>query len=63
MSAPFFPSPLLSAEEWDELTALRKAISDSPAAVVPEKQERFSALFARSLLGKGNQPLNSLPFH
>lgn len=58
MSAPFISSPLLSKEEWQELDALRKAISDSPATVVPEKQERFSALFARSLIGKGNQPLN-----
>lgn len=57
MSAPFIPFPSLSKEEWQELDALRKAISDSPATVVPEKQERFSALFARSLIGKGNQPL------
>lgn len=57
MSAPFVPFPSLSKEEWQELNALRKAISDSPATVVPEKQERFSALFARSLIGKGNQPL------
>lgn len=61
MSAPFFPSPLLSKEEWQELDGLRKAISDSPAAVVPEQQERFSALFARSLLGKGNPSLDFLP--
>lgn len=57
MSAPFIPSPLLSRDEWQELNVLREAISDSPATVVPEKQERFAALFARSLLGKGNQPL------
>lgn len=57
MSAPFVPFPSLSKEEWQELNALRNAISDSPATVVPEKQERFSALFARSLIGKGNQPL------
>lgn len=57
MSAPFIPLPSLSKEEWKELNALRQAISESPATVVPEKQERFSALFARSLLGKGNRPL------
>lgn len=57
MSAPFIPFPLLSSEEWLELNVLRKAISDSPSTVTPEKQERFSALFARSLIGKGNQPL------
>lgn len=49
-----FPSPVLSAEEWDELNALRLAISDNPAAVAPHKQEQFAALFARSLLGKGD---------
>jgi len=48
------PSPFLSPEEWDELNALRLAISDNPAAVAPQKQEQFAALFARSLLGKGD---------
>ncbi len=57
MSAPFISSPLLSETEWKELNALRQAISDNPSAVVPEKQERFVALFARSLLGKGDKPL------
>lgn len=57
MSAPFVPLPLLSPSEWEELNVLREAISDNPATVVPERQERFSALFARSLLGKGDQPL------
>lgn len=54
MSAPFVPCPLLSIEEWKELQALRKAISHNPATVVPSQQERFVALFARSLLGKGD---------
>ena len=48
------PSPFLSPAEWEELQALRKAISQSPASVVPSKQERFTALFARTLAGKGN---------
>lgn len=52
------PSPLLSKEEWKELDALRKAISQNPASVVPWQQERFSALFIRSLLGKGDLPLS-----
>jgi hypothetical protein len=51
------PSPLLTKEEWQELQALRKAISDSPASVAPWKQEQFTSLFARSLLGKGDSPL------
>jgi len=57
MSAPFVPLPLLSPQEWKELDALRLAISDGPSTVVPEKQERFASLFARSLLGKGDHPL------
>jgi len=57
MSAPFIPLPLLSDREWKELNKLREAISDSPSTVVPEQQERFAALFARSLLGKGDKPL------
>jgi hypothetical protein len=51
------PSPLLTKEEWRELQALRKAISDNPASVAPWKQEQFASLFARSLLGKGDSPL------
>ena len=58
MTLPIAPaSPDLSTEEWREAQALRKAISDNPAAVVASKMEQFSALFVRSLAGKGNQPL------
>jgi len=39
----------LTKEEWQELDALRKAINDNPASVHPEKQERFTELFVRSL--------------
>ena len=39
----------LSDEEWNELDSLRKAINDNPASVHPEKQERFTELFVRSL--------------
>ncbi len=39
----------LSKQEWEEMDSLRKAINDSPASVVPEKQERFTELFVRSL--------------
>ena len=51
------PSPVLSSQEWEELQALRKAISMSPASVVPSEQERFTSLFARSLAGKGDPVL------
>lgn len=39
----------LTNEEWEELDMLRKAINDNPASVHPEKQERFTELFVRSL--------------
>lgn len=52
------PSPFLSKEEWREFQALRKAITDNPASVAPWKQEQFSALFARSLMGKGDPSLD-----
>ena len=39
----------LTKQEWEEMDSLRKAINDSPASVVPEKQERFTELFVRSL--------------
>ena len=38
----------MTHEEWAELDALRKAISLSPATVVPEEQERFTELLVRS---------------
>ncbi len=39
----------LTDEEYEELNALRKAIKDNLASVHPEKQERFTELFVRSL--------------
>jgi len=47
----------LTKEEWNELDALRKAINYSPASVHPEKQERFTELFVKSLRGKGDRVL------
>ena len=44
----------LTTEEWEELNVLRLAINDNPASVHPEKQERFTELFVRSLEGKGD---------
>lgn len=43
----------LSNDEWDEMNALKKAINDHPASVSPEKQERFTELFVRSLRSLG----------
>ena len=44
----------LSDSEWNEMDALRKAIKDSPQAVVPEKMEEFTAYLVRSLREMGN---------
>lgn len=44
----------LTDDEFNELDALRKAINDNPASVHPEKQERFTELFVRSLSYVGN---------
>jgi hypothetical protein len=44
----------LTKEEWDELNALRKAINYNPSQVCPQKMEKFTELFVRSIQGKGN---------
>lgn len=44
----------LTAEEWIELNALRKAINYDPSTVCPKKMERFTDLFVRSIEGKGD---------
>ena len=51
----------LSAEEWNELNALRVAINTNPASVHPERQERFTELFVRSLEGKSDERPNPVP--
>jgi hypothetical protein len=38
----------MTQEEWKELNDLRAAISQYPASVVPEKQERFTELLVKS---------------
>jgi hypothetical protein len=51
----------LTVEEWEELNALRVAINENLASVHPTKQERFTELFVRSLLGKQSHiPVNQL---
>jgi hypothetical protein len=44
----------LSNDEWNELVALKNVINQNPAAVHPEKMELFTALFVRTLEGKGD---------
>lgn len=50
----------LTKEEWNELNALREAINYDPHTVSPEKMEKFTELFVRSLEGKGDLPLNAI---
>ena len=38
----------MTKEEWKEMNDLRIAISEYPASVVPEKQERFAELLVKS---------------
>lgn len=39
----------LTDDEWNEMAAIKRAINDYPASVHPEKMERFTELFVRSL--------------
>lgn len=54
MTLPSRGQDNLTDDEYQELDALRKAINDNPASVHPEKQERFTELFVRSLSYVGN---------
>ena len=47
---------VLTKEEWDELIALKDAISYSPQTVSAEKMEKFAELMVRSLEGKCDPP-------
>jgi hypothetical protein len=44
----------LSQEEWNELVALKDAITYSPQTVSAQKMEKFTELMVRSLEGKGD---------
>jgi hypothetical protein len=41
----------MTKEEWNEMDSLRKAISEQPSSVIPEKMEKFTELFVKSLDG------------
>jgi hypothetical protein len=45
---------ILTKEEWNELVALKNAISYAPQTVSAEKMEKFAELMVRSLEGKGD---------
>ena len=44
----------LTEDEWKEMDALRKVISQRPQALTPEKMEKFSEYMVRSLREMGN---------
>jgi hypothetical protein len=44
----------MTNEEWKELDDLRKAINDYPASVIPEKMEKFTELFVKSITTMGD---------
>ena len=46
----------LTKEEWDELVALKDAISYAPQTVSADKMEKFAELMVRSLEGKCDPP-------
>lgn len=48
---------VLTKEEWNELLALKDAITYAPQTVSVEKMEKFTELMVRSLEGKGNSTL------
>lgn len=46
----------LTQEEWNELVALKDAISYAPQTVSADKMEKFAELMVRSLEGKCDPP-------
>lgn len=44
----------LTTEEWNELLALKDAITYAPQTVSAQKMEKFTELMVRSLEGKGD---------
>ena len=54
MSLPRIYIENLTEDEKNELIALKCAINYAPSSVHPDKQERFTELFVRSLGEKGD---------
>ena len=52
MTLPKTSSTSLTKEEWDELVALKEAITYAPQTVSAQKMEKFAELMVRSLEGK-----------
>lgn len=54
MTLPKTSTEILTEEEWNELIALKEAITWCPQTVSAEKMEKFAELMVRSLEGKGD---------
>jgi hypothetical protein len=52
MTLPKTSTTTLTEEEWNELVALKEAITYRPASVSAQKMEKFAELMVRSLEGK-----------
>ena len=52
MTLPKSSSEVLTTEEWNELVALKEAITYAPQTVSAHKMEKFAELMVRSLEGK-----------
>ena len=47
-------SEVLTKEEWNELIALKEAITYAPQTVSAQKMEKFAELMVRTLEGKSS---------
>ena len=56
MTLPKSSSEVLTQEEWDELVALKEAITYAPQTVSAQKMEKFAELMVRTLEGKCDPP-------
>jgi len=56
MTLPKSSSEVLTQEEWNELVALKEAITYAPQTVSAQKMEKFAELMVRTLEGKADPP-------
>jgi len=56
MTLPKSSTEVLTQEEWNELVALKEAITYAPQTVSAEKMEKFAELMVRTLEGKSDPP-------
>lgn len=54
MTLPKTGTTNLTEEEWNELVALKDAITYAPQTVSAAKMEKFAELMVRTLEGKGD---------